>query len=249
MKLAHVEANIYALVVFFMISFPVFAFVAAMAAHTWMADEVLTPATAFAALTLFNVLRFPLIQLGEVLSAVIQAKVSVGRLEKFLQQSTTFIPTTATPDAPAAASNPSVVAPAAASDVVSIAGATFSWTVGGTAVLSDVSLTVAEAEFCVVLGKVGCGKTSLLLSILSETACAQPDRVSVRRGSGIALLTQDSWVLSSTLRENILFGMDWGGPHPSATHPPTHPLALHTVSSSSDTWLALPFQTSESTAK
>ena len=71
-----------------------------------------------------------------------------------------------------------------------------------------------------VLGKVGAGKTSLLLSLLGETAPVNTTTsftaisgsgggsMRVRRGSGIALLTQDAWVLSATLQDNILFGMD-----------------------------------------
>jgi ABC-type multidrug transport system fused ATPase/permease subunit len=47
-------------------------------------NQRLTPATAFSALTLFNILRFPLSVFPDVISSLMDARVSLGRIQAFL---------------------------------------------------------------------------------------------------------------------------------------------------------------------
>ena len=49
-----------------------------------MLHSQLDAATAFTALSLFNVLRFPLNMLPQVISSLVEANVSVKRLQKYL---------------------------------------------------------------------------------------------------------------------------------------------------------------------
>jgi hypothetical protein len=49
----------------------------------------LTPQTAFVALSLFNLLRFPLAMLPMLITSMVQAQVSVARLTKFLLEAET----------------------------------------------------------------------------------------------------------------------------------------------------------------
>ena len=49
-------------------------------------DEPLTAERAFVALSLFNILRFPLSMLPNLISSLVQANVSMKRLSTFLQQ-------------------------------------------------------------------------------------------------------------------------------------------------------------------
>lgn len=51
-----------------------------------MVDEknILTPQIAFVALNLFNIIRFPLIMLPDLVSHFVEARVSVKRINKFL---------------------------------------------------------------------------------------------------------------------------------------------------------------------
>ncbi|GMT32179.1 hypothetical protein PFISCL1PPCAC_23476, partial [Pristionchus fissidentatus] len=69
--------------------------------------------------------------------------------------------------------------------------------------VEEINLKVERGEVAAVIGPVGSGKSSLLASILRET----------RRMSGtlkvegrVAYCSQDSWIFSGSLRENILFG-------------------------------------------
>lgn len=51
----------------------------------WTSDEPLTAERAFVALSLFNILRFPLSMLPFVITSVVQANVSIKRLGSYLQ--------------------------------------------------------------------------------------------------------------------------------------------------------------------
>lgn len=46
--------------------------------------NVLTPQIAFVALNLFNIIRFPLVMLPDLVSNFVETKVSVNRINKFL---------------------------------------------------------------------------------------------------------------------------------------------------------------------
>ena len=71
-----------------------------------------------------------------------------------------------------------------------------------TAVLTNVNLDINENKLVIVTGPVGCGKSSLLLSLLEEIP---PTKGKVLHKGKIAYVPQTSWVFTGTLRENILF--------------------------------------------
>jgi ATP-binding cassette, subfamily C (CFTR/MRP), member 1 len=89
---------------------------------------------AFPALSLFNLLRFPLLMLPSQINALVQGKVALDRIQKFLgeeemeQEEETF------------SGDPAVV----------VKGAAFAWTKGGDPVLRDIALT---GENCVFKGQ------------------------------------------------------------------------------------------------
>ncbi|KAG0716160.1 Multidrug resistance-associated protein 4 [Chionoecetes opilio] len=69
--------------------------------------------------------------------------------------------------------------------------------------LTDVSFSVKAGELLAVVGPVGSGKGSLLNAILGELP-AQAGRITVK--GKIAYASQEPWVFSGTVRQNILFG-------------------------------------------
>jgi ABC-type multidrug transport system fused ATPase/permease subunit len=71
-------------------------------------------------------------------------------------------------------------------------------------VLSNVSVRVAPGELCAVVGRVGSGKSSLCSAILNETVLGE-GHIAVM--GSVAYAAQSPWILNSTLRENILFGL------------------------------------------
>ncbi|KAL5152694.1 ABC transporter C family member 13 [Glycine soja] len=73
-------------------------------------------------------------------------------------------------------------------------------------VLNHVTLSVSQGSFVAVIGEVGSGKSSLLYSILGEMQLA---RGSVYSNESIAYVPQVPWILSGTVRDNILFGKSY----------------------------------------
>ena len=85
-------------------------------------------------------------------------------------------------------------------------------------VLNNVSLNFAKGEKVAILGKVGCGKTTLLKLILGLHHCTSGSVLidganvqqlrsdDIRKNIGVVL--QNPYLFSGTLRENIAFGLD-----------------------------------------
>ena len=83
----------------------------------------------------------------------------------------------------------------------------------GKAVISDLTLRVHRGELIIVTGPVGCGK-STLLDVLSGAVqpisgtckCHLPRAAGARRK---AYVSQKPFLLSSNIRDNVLFGLDY----------------------------------------
>ncbi|EDV27234.1 uncharacterized protein TRIADDRAFT_23227, partial [Trichoplax adhaerens] len=80
------------------------------------------------------------------------------------------------------------------------------WSDENRPVLKDISFMVKENELCAVVGPVGSGKSTLLVTLLNDvTTFSGHYRV---RGK-IAYASQQAWIVSDTLRNNILFGLEY----------------------------------------
>ena len=82
---------------------------------------------------------------------------------------------------------------------------TCSW-IGGTSkkiTLNSVSLSAVRGELVMVTGPVGCGKTSLLFSILQELPLMRGE---IMTHGKIAYVPQQPWIFAGTVQDNILFG-------------------------------------------
>ncbi|KAL9971696.1 hypothetical protein ACROYT_G017896 [Oculina patagonica] len=69
--------------------------------------------------------------------------------------------------------------------------------------LKSVCLTVNKGDLIFLTGRVGCGKSSLLYSLLQEIPVINGETSCVGK---IAWVSQQPWVFSGTVRDNILFG-------------------------------------------
>ena len=70
--------------------------------------------------------------------------------------------------------------------------------------LSDITLSVRSGNLLAITGAVGSGKSSLLAAILGELPL---QRGEISYYGKLAYVPQIPWVFSSTIRENILFGL------------------------------------------
>uniref|UniRef100_A0A667Y4G3 ATP-binding cassette, sub-family C (CFTR/MRP), member 2 n=1 Tax=Myripristis murdjan TaxID=586833 RepID=A0A667Y4G3_9TELE len=152
-------------------------------------DNILNAEKAFTAISLFNILRFPLAMLPMLIAAMVQMTVSRKRLEKFLggddldsncvRHDTSF------------------------NTAVSVCDGTFAWERDAEAVLKNVSLDIKPGRLVAVVGAVGSGKSSLMSALLGEM---HNTKGFVNIQGSLAFVPQQAWIQNATLKDNILFG-------------------------------------------
>lgn len=159
--------------------------------------QPLTTEIVFPALTLFNLLGFPLAMLPMVITSIIEATVAVGRLTSF------FAAEELQPDAVLRRE----AAVSIGDESVRIKDATFTWDRNESRnCLNDVSFVAHKGDLTCIVGRVGSGKTSFLEAMLGNlwkingeaTVCG-----------AVAYVPQQAWVMNATVKENIVFGHRW----------------------------------------
>ncbi|KAF2763770.1 ATP-binding cassette glutathione S-conjugate transporter [Teratosphaeria nubilosa] len=159
-------------------------------------DRPLSTEIVFPALTLFNLLTFPLSVLPMVITAIIEATVAVSRLTDFLK---------APELQPDAVLRSESVGPGEES--VRIRDATFTWNKDEDRnVLHDIKFSAHKGELSCIVGRVGAGKSSLLETMLGDLYKIKGEVVV--RGTS-AYVAQSPWVMNASVRENIVFGHRW----------------------------------------
>lgn len=152
----------------------------------------------FPALSLFNLLSFPLAVVPMVITNIVEAQVAVSRLTKFLTGSE--LQKNAVTKLPPAEKVGDVA--------VSVKNGTYLWSKqkgeeSYKVALSNINLEVKKGELDCIVGKVGCGKSSILQAILGDLY--KLDGEAKVHGS-VAYVSQVPWIINGTVRENILFG-------------------------------------------
>lgn len=175
---------------FILNSIPVVVTVVSFGMFTLLGGD-LTPARAFTSLSLFAVLRFPLFMLPNIITQVVNANVSLKRLEELLLADERVL----LPNPPLEPGLPAI----------SIRNGNFSWdSKAETPTLSDINLDIPTGSLVAIVGSTGEGKTSLISAMLGELSPISEARV-VLRGT-VAYVPQMSWIFNATVRDNILFG-------------------------------------------
>uniref|UniRef100_A0A8C1GM39 ATP-binding cassette, sub-family C (CFTR/MRP), member 8b n=1 Tax=Cyprinus carpio TaxID=7962 RepID=A0A8C1GM39_CYPCA len=179
----------------------------------------LSPAVAFGSLSLFHILVTPLFLLSSVLHSTVKALVSVQKLSEFLGSTEIEIDQDPVVQTTATDNNNSNIKSVVRSASCSSQPARelISCTENKRIDFNVFPLTLRDlsGQLTMIVGQVGCGKSSLLLAALGEmqkisgnitwnnilTAC-----VFRKRGS-VAYASQRPWLLNATVEENILFDM------------------------------------------
>ncbi|KAF3821360.1 hypothetical protein GH733_010938 [Mirounga leonina] len=157
----------------------------------FLLDEgnILTATKVFTSMSLFNILRLPLFDLPMVISAVVQTRISLNRLEDFLNTEEL---------------HPQNIETNYIGDhAIGFTNASFSWDKTGIPVLKNLNIKIPEGALVAVVGQVGSGKSSVLSAILGEME--KLTGVVQRKGS-VAYVAQQAWIQNCILQENILFG-------------------------------------------
>ena len=163
-------------------------------------DQPLTTEIVFPALTLFNLLTFPLAILPMVITSIIEATVAVGRL-------TSFFTAEELQDDAVIRKPP---APNKGDKSVHVRDATFTWDRNESRkCLENIDFTAHKGELSCVVGRVGAGKSSFLQAILGDIWKIHGEIVVYGKTAYVA---QQSWVMNTSVKENVVFGHRWD-PH------------------------------------
>uniref|UniRef100_A0A8C1PIU9 Uncharacterized protein n=1 Tax=Cyprinus carpio TaxID=7962 RepID=A0A8C1PIU9_CYPCA len=141
-------------------------------------DNILDAEKAFTSISLFNILRFPLAMLPQLISTMVQTTVSKKRLEKFLSGDDLDTMAVTRDDSVAVSMTDAII-------------------------LFSISLDIKPGRLVAVVGAVGSGKTSLISALLGELHSLK-GRINIK--GSVAYVPQQAWIQNATLKDNILFG-------------------------------------------
>ncbi|KAF2474335.1 P-loop containing nucleoside triphosphate hydrolase protein [Lindgomyces ingoldianus] len=189
--------------------------------YTKVEKKDLIPSVAFTALSLFQILRIPLDQLADMVAHVQESKVSVDRIEEYLNEPETDKYSQLVTHKKDDNGEP----------IIGFENGTFAW--GGKDMqdkataeafkLMDLDIKFKVGELNVVVGPTGCGKTSLLMALLGEMTKLKGDvylpggssredlKIDPETGltESIAYCAQQPWLVNGTVKENIVFASAW----------------------------------------
>ncbi|XP_073506651.1 ATP-binding cassette sub-family C member 9 isoform X4 [Phyllobates terribilis] len=243
--------------IFMNAAIPIAAVLATFVTHEYVENEALTPANAFASLSLFHILVTPLFMLSTVVRFAVKALVSVQKLNEFFTSDEIRDDNARNGESPAlldaCRKHPGIHSrainrkqplrfqldryeqpprrrPADSEEAaIKVFSGYFSWGTG-LATLSNIDIQIPTGQLTMVVGQVGCGKSSLLLAILGEmqtlegrvswskflsdgdetysagAGAAPPGDEDSKNRYSVAYAGQKPWLLNATVEENITFG-------------------------------------------
>ncbi|OQR88211.1 ATP-binding Cassette (ABC) Superfamily, partial [Thraustotheca clavata] len=142
----------------FLYSAPVLVTVASFAIYSMIMQQSLTAAKVFTALSLFTLLRGPMMYLPQIVANLMQAIVALKRIMEFLNMEEKDPNTVMTPDN---MTTEQLNAYADKNIDVQITDGSFAWDTNLKPLFDHINLTVKRGEFIVIHGSVGEGKSSL----------------------------------------------------------------------------------------
>lgn len=195
---------------------PIMITLASFFLYTVVEGKKLTPSIAFPALSMFSLLRIPLDQLADMVAHVQESKVSLDRVDKYLNEDETD-------------KYKQLADEDASEPRIALENATLTWGTGKknqngeqdeTFRLIDVDVEFSIGKLNIIAGQTGSGKTSLLMALLGEmkllegrvylpggTANRAELPVDPRTGliESVAYCAQEAWLVNDTIKENITF--------------------------------------------
>ncbi|XP_072309924.1 ATP-binding cassette sub-family C member 9 [Eucyclogobius newberryi] len=246
--------------IFMNAAIPIAAVLVTFVMHHFINESGPTPSEAFGALALFHILVTPLFLLSTVVRFAVKALISVQKLGEFLQSDEIGDDSWRNGDMPilfetgkkhlgTKAINRKQplryqmdnyeqptrrqMRPNETEDVaVKVINGCFSWG-NNLSTLSDINISIPTGQLTMIVGQVGCGKSSLLLAMLGEMQSvdgkvywskipfceSSPDEniswsgteetdedIKSKNRYSVAYAAQKSWLLNATVEENITFG-------------------------------------------
>lgn len=188
---------------------PALTMLVTYATYTVVMGETLDASKVFSSMTIFDMFAGQLSRSLRFLNICAVGKVSLDRLTDFMQN-TELLDTF---------SEKEFMEPISVEDREDIGfhQARFSWMDGPPSKRTfllrvDEELVFRKNSINLVIGPTGSGKTSLLMALLGEMHFLPSNPASwfnLPRKGGVAYAAQESWVLNTTIKENILFGAEY----------------------------------------
>ncbi|CAB1346304.1 unnamed protein product, partial [Coregonus sp. 'balchen'] len=185
--------------IFMNTALPIAAVLATFVSHALINETRPSPSEAFAALALFHILVTPLFLLSTVVRFAVKAMVSVQKLGEFLQSDEIGDDSWRNGDM-------SVSLEACKKHPGAVNSGFFTWG-SNLSTLSDINICIPTGQLTMIVGQVGCGKSSLLLAMLGEMQTLSGKVYwSNKNRYSVGYATQKSWLLNATVEDNITFG-------------------------------------------
>lgn len=185
--------------------------------YTVIEKKPLYPSVAFTAISLFMLLRIPLDQLGDMLAHIQETKVSIDRVEEFLEEEETEKYEQLGTENVDEEGN----------KVIGFKDATFVWGGKNEAMaegtmsfrLMDLNVNFEIGKLNIIAGPTGSGKSSVLMALLGEMTLMEGrvfcpggrSREEVRAdpetglADTVAYAAQSPWLVNANIKDNILF--------------------------------------------
>ncbi|KAF9225872.1 multidrug resistance-associated ABC transporter [Gyrodon lividus] len=192
--------------------------------------QTLTPSIAFTSILVFNEMKFALNALPETFINMLQSFVSLRRIEKYLHGAeVTPVPPLSLQSQQITLQNATITWPQDRTQQSGNTTPSAASAPRGKFMLLDLALSFPEGELSLICGKLGSGKTLLLLALLGEAdilagqvICPRspPDVLASFSGKmaspeqwvvkGVcAYVPQSAWLRNASIKENILFNLPY----------------------------------------
>ncbi|KAJ2812496.1 hypothetical protein H4S07_001361, partial [Coemansia furcata] len=170
----------------------------------------LTARLVFVSLSLFNLLRSPLILLPKSISTLVDANVAASRIHKLLMSDELDLESVTRLERVRRLNRRSYVQGNSGNDdkeiAVLVTNGAFGWSSNDLVLLNNISFSALSNEHLAIVGRVGSGKSSLLSALLGDMQKVMGD---VTMRGKVAYVPQQPWIMNATLRSNILFGLKY----------------------------------------
>lgn len=163
-------------------------------AFLYFTGEALTPEIIFPVISMLSLISGPLFELPSAISSLGQVWTAQFRINNFF-------------DAPEEDFMNYYHNKEIDNGDVVFENATLKWGANGPQAISDLSLTLQCGDLCCIVGKVGTGKTAILKALIGQMQISE-GKLSIS-SEKIAYCAQEPWLQFRSVRENILFGLEF----------------------------------------
>ncbi|KAJ2045828.1 hypothetical protein H4S04_005414 [Coemansia sp. S16] len=170
----------------------------------------LTARLVFVSLSLFGLLRSPLVTFPTAISVIANAKISMNRIHKLLTSDELDLESVTRLERVRQSNHRSPVQGSSGSNnngfAVQVTDGSFCWLSKEVAILDNINFSALSSEHLAIVGRVGSGKSSLLSALLGDM---RKEKGNVVLCGQVAYVPQQPWIMNATLRSNVLFGLKY----------------------------------------